>query len=566
MGGDEELIRIWAGTSFGFTWLCLRILRGTKKTMTLRKPIATVRAAVAGLCAVATLAVLTPAASDARTPHGRNASLTSAKAKGATTSGRYLSSETLFQAVAASAKDLAARPYEYRPPEMPRPFKDLTYDTYRRLRPRAEAAIWRNDPAGKFAVLPLPRGGLFVDAVDILLVDDGHVREMPDSASFVDFQDFPDATTEERRDLKVSGWRALFPFGSAGKADEAAVFQGGSYFRALGRNNLYGASARGLAIGTASRRGEEFPRFTRFWIYKPTPDSTTLTAAALLDSPSASGAYLFTITPGTSTAIDVRAIIYPREEITEIGVAPMSSMYLHSQADRLGVDDPRPEVHDSDGLAIRSGTGEWIWRPLTNPTHLEISQFHDVNPRGFGLMQRQRTPEAYGDLEARYERRPTVWVEPRGDWGAGHVTLFEIPTPNEYNDNIVAFWRPERAWRAGEAHEIAYRLNWADTAPVAAPFARIVDTRVGAPPGSPKVRRFMVDFAIADGFSPRSVADVWASQGEIRSAQLLDAGQGRRRLVVDLDPRGAPLVELRAALMADGAPQSETWLFRWTAE
>ena len=68
----------------------------------------------------------------------------------------------------------------------------------------------------------------------------------------------------------------------------------------------------------------------------------------------------------------------------------MTSMFFFGPNDRKDVDDFRPAVHDSDGLAIYNGQDEELWRPLSNPRDLQISTFADLNPRGFGLMQREK--------------------------------------------------------------------------------------------------------------------------------------------------------------------------------
>ena len=487
--------------------------------------------------------------------------------------------EKVFEAVSGIASTMASQPYRQARTDMPKPFRDLRYDTYRKLRPAPEQALWRSEQ-GEFSMLPLPRGGLFTDPVEIYIVDGGEIQALPNPERFVDFTDYPNASAADRRELGVSGWRALGPFRNAEKADEAAVFQGGAYFRAIGRGLAYGVSARALAIGTASRNGEEFPRLTHFWIFKPGPYDTELVAAALLDAPSATGAYLFTIHPGARTTIEVKAVIHPRREITEVGVAAMSSMFLHGPADRVGVDDYRPEVHDSDGLEVMTGSGERIWRPLVNPKYLQVSMFQDTHPRGFGLVQRERKFPAYADLEARYDERTSVWVEPQGDWGKGHVGLVEIPTGTEYNDNIVAFWRPERPWAPGVPQELSYRLTWDAAGPTDSPLAKVVATRTGAHPESGGKRRFVIDYAGAP-ISAASTPDVWSSAGEITNIHLVDdpadagagdggqnkdAAGGGKRLVFDLDPKGASLIELRAALAADGVQQAETWLFRWTPD
>jgi glucans biosynthesis protein len=472
--------------------------------------------------------------------------------------------DALFKSVSTIAAGLAAQPYSYTPAELPRSFRTLGYDDYRKLRPRAEAAMWRGEP-GKFSVLPVPRGFLFKDSIEVFIVDNGRIQPIADPGAFVDFQDFPNAPAEDRTGLGMSGWRALYPFNSTEKADESVVFQGGVYFRGLARGLVYGTSARALAIGTASRKGEEFPRFSHFWIFKPAPDSNVLNVAALMDTQSAAGAFLFAINPGDDTVMDVKSVIYPRTPITEVGVAAMSSMFLHNPVDRSGVDDYRPEVHDADGLAMLTGSGERIWRPLANPRDLQISQFMDNQPRGFGLMQRQRNLHAYEDLEARYNDRPSVWVEPQGDWGPGHVTLVEIPTDSEYNDNIVAFWRPNDALQPGRPYEMAYRLHWSGNGFSDAVVAKVIASRSGRHPDMPAIRKFIVDYS-GDVDLSTAVPEVWASSGEVRNITLMPGDGNGRRLSFDLDPKGSRIVELRGSLKVNGVPQSETWLFRWTPD
>ena len=96
--------------------------------------------------------------------------------------------------------------------------------------------------------------------------------------------------------------------------------------------------------------------------------------------------------------------------------------------DRRGVDDARPAVHKSSGVQMHNGYDEWIWRPLQNPETLQISAFLDKDPKGFGLLQRERDFAAFQDDEQRFERRPSLWIEPIGEWGQGAVQLIEIPS------------------------------------------------------------------------------------------------------------------------------------------
>ena len=88
------------------------------------------------------------------------------------------------------------------------------------------------------------------------------------------------------------------------------IFAGASYFQAIARNQVFGMSARGLAIGTGEPEGEEFPFFRAHWIEAPSGDR--MVVHSLLDGPSATGAYRFTIRPGDETTIDVEATIFVR--------------------------------------------------------------------------------------------------------------------------------------------------------------------------------------------------------------------------------------------------------------
>jgi glucans biosynthesis protein len=454
-----------------------------------------------------------------------------------------------FDEFASRARVLSRRAYAPVETALPAPFAALDYDGYRRLRPRSERAIFRDS---RFAVLPLPRGFLFRDSVALSVMDADGVRRLESGEPFVDFVDYPQAGAAARAQLGMSGWRLLERTGPNAMR-EMAVFQGGVYFRAVADHLSYGISGRALALNTAGSQPEEFPHFREFCILEPRAGDAGVRAVALLESASVAGAYQFDISPGAETVMDVRASLFPRVALDEVGLGAMSSMFARGPADaRLA--DRRPEVHDSDGLAVDLGNGERLWRPLTNPHSTQISAFRTATLRGFGLLQRQRAPEAYRDSEARYESRPSLWVTPGGDWGDGHVMLTELPTANEYNDNVVAFWRPASAWRAGGQYDLRYRLTWNRAGPAPDARARVIGTRVeGA--------RFVIDFS---GAAARD-ADVWASRGVIADQTLAQPAPDRAQLSFTLDaPPGAP-VELRAALKsAAGAPLSETWLFRWT--
>jgi glucans biosynthesis protein len=342
------------------------------------------------------------------------------------------------------------------------------------------------------------------------------------------------------------------------------VFLGASYFRAVAKGETYGLSARGLSINTGEAKGEEFPLFKAFWIEKPAANATSLVVHALLDSKSAAASYRFTIRPGATTVFDVESSLYPRVDLEHAGLAPMTSMFFFGPNDRNDVDDFRPEVHDSDGLAIYNGQGEQLWRPLSNPRDLQISTFADLNPRGFGLMQREKNFLAYQDIESRFEHRPSLWVEPIGDWGEGAVQLIEIPTKEEIHDNIAGFWHPKSALQAKSEHNFTYRLHWGPDAPKSRALARFSRTGIGVR-GDNKL--FVLDL-IGDGLKsvdPKKVKGaVSAEKTEIKNIVTQpNPGIGGWRLSFEVPIKDKTPVELRASLMQDDKALSEVWVYRW---
>ena len=319
---------------------------------------------------------------------------------------------------------------------------------------------------------------------------------------------------------------------------------------------MYGLSARGLAIDTVEPSGEEFPAFIEFWLVEPAADATHLVLYALLDSRSVSGAYRFDIAPGVETTVEVDARLFPRRPVAKLGIAPLTSMFFFGENTARHFDDFRPEVHDSDGLLLHFDTGEWLWRPLDNPPRVNVSSFTMRNPRGFGLVQRDRDFADYQDIETRSELRPSAWVGPRGDWGDGHVELVEIPTASELNDNIVAFWVPDEPLRPGRPASFAYALSWYGDDPTRPPGGRVVATRRDR--GTvPNGYRFVIDFdgdrlrALPPDHPPTGVVTRRPAAGQRRAARPArgqEPGTGGWRLSFQLRPKGGDPVELRAYL------------------
>jgi len=360
--------------------------------------------------------------------------------------------------VSAKAKELAGQKYEAPRSNLPNEFREMKFADYQKIRFRNEKAEWA-DQNTPFKLSFYHQGMHFDTPVKINEVTADSVQEIKYDPTRFDFGDvkFDPKATEQ---LGYAGFRVLYPINKADKQDEIMTMLGASYFRVVGKGQAYGLSARGMAIDTALPSGEEFPRFTEFWIERPKPGEKQLVIFALLDSPRATGAYRLILRPGTDTIVDVKSQMFLRDKVSKLGVAPLTSMYLFGANQPSKVLNYRRELHDSSGLSIHAGNGEWIWRPLNNPKHLSVSNFTVENPKGFGLLQRGRDFSHYEDLDDNYDKRPSAWIEPEGDWGKGTVNLVEIPTADETNDNIVAFWSPAELPEVGKPLDVSYRLHW----------------------------------------------------------------------------------------------------------
>ncbi len=475
-----------------------------------------------------------------------------------------------FETVVAKAREVAAQPYVRPLMKLSDPFAGLKYDAFRAIRFRDDKRLFAD--GGSFQMEVLPPGFSFQDKIEINLVKGGAVTPVAFSTDYFafhpDFFPFPDGRAPEgtAADMGFSGIRLRFPLNRPGVWDEFAVFQGASYFRAVAYDCIYGLSARGLAIGTGGPGAEEFPIFTTFWIQEPQPGDRALRFATLLDSDSVAGAFDFSVVPGTETVMQVRCVLIPRREINAVGIAPLTSMYFFGPERRAGVDDFRDAVHDSDGLRIVNGSGERLWRPLRNPPGLQVSSFADENPLAFGLIQRARDFEHYQDAEAHYEQRPSAWVEPGEGWGKGAVTLIEIPSGDEFADNIVTFWRPEEPLLPDREYQYSYRLTWGPTQPEELPLASIVATRSGLSIIDARERLFVVDFDLGmiefDGLQPH----LDASAGTVKGLSIDRLPEGNiARVGFHFLPGDAANAEFRLSLESESAKASEVWLYRWSA-
>ena len=461
------------------------------------------------------------------------------------------------------ARSLAAKSFEPPDEKLPDELRDLNYDQYRSIRFLPEHALWRDEKL-PFQVQFFHRGFFYKNRVDMFEVRNGRafpIRYQRDDFSFGEgLGQWGDV------DLGFAGFRIHAPINRPDYYDEVCVFLGASYFRAVAKGETYGLSARGLSIDTGETKGEEFPVFKAFWLEKPASSATSIVVHALLDSKSAAAGYRFTIRPGERTIFDVEMSLYPRVDLAHCGLAPMTSMFFFGPNDRKDFDDFRPAVHDSDGLAISNGKGEQLWRPLNNPRDLQVSTFTDLSPRGFGLMQREKKYFAYQDLESRFERRPSLWVEPIGDWSDGAVVLFEIPTTEEIHDNIAAFWRPKQPLRGKNEHNFTYRLHWGSDAPKSDALARFTRSGIGSRGDDSKLFVLELMGANLKGVDPKGIKGVvTAEKSEITNVVTEPNPEtGGWRLSFQCSVKSKAPIELRAVLTQNDAPISEVWTYRWT--
>jgi glucans biosynthesis protein len=465
--------------------------------------------------------------------------------------------------VVNQARSLAGQPYKA-PATVPEFLTRMAYDQYRDIYFDRAHALWR-DGGGNFQVEFLHPGSVYNHAVTINTYDRSGVQRVPFSRGL--FVYGPNASGEKvPEDLGFAGFRITHPLHRRSEFNHVLVFAGASYFRAVARKQVFGLSARGLAIDTALPSGEEFPSFREFWLERPTRDAATLKVLALMDSPRVTGAYEFVLRPGARTLVDVRATIFERKRATELGMAPLTSMFYYGEERARPAGNWRPEVHDSDGLLMESGTGEWIWRPLVNPDRLLVNYFELDNPRGFGLLQRDRSFQAYEDLEARYDLRPNAWVTPIGSWGKGQVKLVQIPTPNEYNDNIVAYWIPGTLPQVGQPIEIAYRIHFQNEDPLPVSSGRVTATRVGSGDGA-GVRRVVVDFEggklkqLPTTAPVKPVITVGQEGQVVQQGAFKNPVTGGWRLAFQVKPPKGKSLELRAFLKHEGDTLTETWSY-----
>ncbi len=461
------------------------------------------------------------------------------------------------RSVARMARQLARRPYAAPATALPPSLDALDYDGYRRIRFVEPKALWR-DLDLPFHAHFFHRGGLAKSRVELFEVVDGKASPIAYSPHLFEFEGEPPEGLESHPDLGFAGFRLLNTINRADKFDEIAAFIGASYFRGVAKGGAYGLSARGLAI-SSGEWPEEFPVFRAWWLERPAASATSVVLHGLMDSPSLTGAFRFVVTPGETTTMDVSATLFPRHDVDRVGFAPLTSMFLFDQETGHRYDDFRPAVHDSDGFAVASDGGARIWRPLFNPPATRASTF--PGDKGFGLIQRKTAFADYEDLEARYDLRPSLWVEPTSPFPAGTARLVELHARSEADDNLVAEWRAAAPLKAHKPVSVAYRLHWGPDATDPA-LARALSWRVGAG-DTPDWRRLIVDFGPVAGDGDLA-AKVDIEGGEYRNVVLQpNAVTGGVRLGLNFKAAATPTTDIRAVLTRGGKVVSETWVYPW---
>ncbi|MBN2873126.1 MAG: glucan biosynthesis protein D [Halothiobacillaceae bacterium] len=479
-----------------------------------------------------------------------------------------------FERLVDRAEQLARDPYE--PPSRPVPeaVQSIDYDAAGRIHYRREAALWRDGPS-VYPITFRPLGEYFPTPVAMHVVEAGEARPVRYRPAYFEMpSDSPLRQVPEDESALAGFWvHRSRRRGDWYRQEPWVTFQGASYFRAVSHTGQVGLSARGIAVNTAAGSAEEFPEFRAFWFEPARNEGDPIVVYALLDGPSVAGAYRFALRARGDTEIEVDKRLFIRKTVDQLGIAPLTSMHWYAETPNAALRGWRPEVHDSDTLAIWTGRGERLVRPLINPTQRAYSAFVDENPRGFGLLQRDRHAMHYLDGVG-YEKRPSAWVEPLGEWGAGHVTLVELPTDDETFDNIVAFWQPAGAQLAGSSLRYRYRLYWQDSQPFGGGLARAVSLRAG-PGGDFGKRRIADTVRLVIGWQGAALADLDPDEarfdlqvvpdGEVttvRTRRLLDRAD-RWQTEFDLRVTRDDPVELRGTLKVDDRPIAETWLYQY---
>lgn len=463
----------------------------------------------------------------------------------------------LIERARAASKQPAA---EAKEANLPASLRDIDWNAYRTIAYRPERALWRNEP-GHFDAQFFHLGFIYRYPVAMATIHGDETRPLPFSTELFSYGSVPAPSPDPG--LGFAGMRLHTNLNSDDYRDEIIVFQGSSYFRSLGRGNWLGLSGRALAIDTGESTPEEFPRFSEMYLVRPGKDDRSMWVLATLDSKRATGAVAFHVEPGDETVIDITMHVFLRESVKVLGIAPFSSMHLYGESAPHRFDPVRPEVHDSDGLAMWTSQGERVLRPLRNPERTTVREYRLDSPKGFGLVQRDRKFESYQDLVERYQDRPSAWVEPIGDWGKGQLRLLEFATNLESDDNVALSWVPDQVPADGLA--VRYRLHFGNEVEGNAKFGRALETRIT--PTGPDRARFTVDFQLpgANQLKAPVQVELTTPDAQVLSATVVPNPflPGFRASFELLRKDPSKETDLRAFLRAGSDALTETWSYPW---
>jgi glucans biosynthesis protein len=498
----------------------------------------------------------------------------------------YEYAEVTLDYVANKALQRAQKPFHSPKIDFPDFLREdkLDYDKYREIEFRHEDALWANQPL-PFRVEFFHPGYRFQEPIHVNEFTLTYVQPVRFVQDWFNYRSLK-LPKQVPADTGYAGFKVLYPLNESNKWDELGAFLGASYFRVLGKGQSYGQSARGLALDCGETdRPEEFPIFTDWWLGKPSQGEDRLKMYAILDSVSCVGAYRFVVIPGQTTVVDVDAILYFREgdkvravnpnrkPIKTIGIAPFSSMFWFGKASERRFDDYRPEVHDTDGLLVKMANGEVLWRPLVDPTNMSHQVFATKGINGFGLIQRDRNFSHYQDLFNGYFKTPSVWVRPNDDWKEGEIHLLELPTTDEWQDNIAAFWNPKEQPAPLQPFKFSYSLLWGTNEnDMKLNFDRdhVIATRIGLDPRDPKIREFAIDFAgpklkqFSESNKPQAITSCSANAGIAFSEIYFNPYENCWRVVLKLEPHNQDPVDIRCTLQKGEEVLTETWTYHWS--
>ncbi|MFP4272313.1 MAG: glucan biosynthesis protein [Halothiobacillaceae bacterium] len=475
-----------------------------------------------------------------------------------------------FEQVIKEAEALAAAPFET-PAQSPA--LDAVGDE---IPMRDQARLWAETDNG-YRIRGLHRNRFRQTEVAVHEVASGEARPWTYRKSAFDYRD-PATARDVPPDLGFGGIEIQRSHAADDEGADQTLLRisGEGFVYQPADGAVHGVSARLLLAEQNTRQpGEQTPFFRTIWIERPANAEVPLVLYALIDAPGLTAAARLTVDPDDpdqlGVAVDLR--VFLREDLSVLGMAALSSHFWYGENDRRMARDWRPEVHGSDGLAMITGTGNRLWRPLINPPYPDDSLFSDVDPGGFGLLQRDRALNSYQDTQTAYHELPDLWITALEDWGEGSVVLRESHTETADIDNVLAFWNPRPPADAGTRWRFAFRMDFGQAAqPPAEDLLEVIATRIGLAhyAGEPRddgTLRLVIDMAPSrEGETPRAMepeALVTTSRGSVEVVDLSRVvGSNQWRLMIDLNASGRDPVDLSAQLAVDGVPVSETWLYR----